>query len=102
MSPRRWVAMSCMALLTAAAIYVHALWSGEFATLLPLDEYCTSRPLGSPYVSWTWFPIRHLCHWEDGTTTDLVPAYVNPILVTSLVGAVLCMVMAVRARRRER
>ncbi len=93
--------MSCVALLVAGVIYAHGFLSGKFWTFRPISEHCSMKPLGSPSVSWNWLPLRHICHWEDGTATDLVPIYINPILVTSLVGTVVCMVMAFRARRRK-
>jgi hypothetical protein len=91
-----------MALLVAGTVYIHGFWSGKFLTFRALSESCSSKPLGDPSVSWTWLPLRHICHWEDGTTSDLVPAYVNPALVIAMVTAVVCMVMAVRAHRRKR
>ncbi|MFG1960781.1 hypothetical protein [Nonomuraea sp. NPDC049028] len=61
--------------------------------MAPTSEYRVGKPLGDPSISWTWFPLRHLCHWWDGTTTDLVYGYVNPLVILLIVGALTGTVM---------
>ncbi|NEB04489.1 hypothetical protein [Streptomyces sp. SID13726] len=48
------------------------------------------------------FPLSHVCRWSDGTTVDLVPAAINPLLYACLAGTALCSVLAVRATVRRR
>ncbi|MFF3671925.1 hypothetical protein [Microtetraspora malaysiensis] len=90
------------ALLVAGVFYVHGIWEGRFLELRPTSEYCADKPLAFPATSWTWLPLTHQCRWSDGTTTDLVPAYVNPVVYACLALVLACIVMAVRAARRNR
>ncbi|WP_019886568.1 hypothetical protein [Streptomyces purpureus] len=48
------------------------------------------------------FPLSHLCTWPDGTRVELVPGWANPLLIASLVGAVVCAGTAVRAGAKAR
>ena len=88
-----------LAMVVAAVIYLHGFWAGDFYTFRATSEYCFDKPLAFPATSWTWLPLRHMCNWDDGTSTDLVPVYVNPILFVCLAAAVICMVPAIRAAR---
>ena len=90
-----------LAMIVAAITYFHGFWTGHFLDLRATDEYCFDKPLASPPTSSTWLPLRHLCNWDDGTSTDLVPVYVNPILFVCLAATVICMVLAIRAARGE-
>ncbi len=90
------------ALLVAGVSYVHGVLAGRFLELRPTSEYCADKPLGSPATSWTWLLLTHRCRWSDGTTTDLVPAYVNPVVYACLALALTCTVVAVRTARRNR
>jgi hypothetical protein len=48
-------------------------------------------------------PLRSVCRWEDGSTLDLVPAYVNPgILMCAVVSVTAVVVIQVRNRRLGR
>ncbi|MEU6715026.1 hypothetical protein ABZ897_26480 [Nonomuraea sp. NPDC046802] len=100
MNSSRWTALAIVAGLAAVVVYLHGLWTGYFFALLPLNEYCVGK-LADPGSSSTWFPLRHLCHWQDGTTSDLVPAYVNPLLIIFLVMTIASTVMAIRTARQE-
>ncbi|MFC4008584.1 hypothetical protein ACFOY2_15240 [Nonomuraea purpurea] len=100
MRTSQWTAMAFGAGLAAVVVYLYGLWAGDFLVLLPLSEYCVGK-LADPGVSLTWFPLRHLCHWQDGTTSDLVPAYVNPLLIIFLVITVTGIVMAIRTALRK-
>lgn len=95
----RW---ALLALLVGAIAYGYGFWSGRFLDLGPTSGYCPAKPLAFPATTWTWFPLTDRCHYTDGSTTELVPVYVNPILFTSLAAAVVCVVLAVRAARRDR
>lgn len=64
------------------------MWAGHFFDLRATSEFCSEKPLAFPATSWTWVPLRYLCRWSDGTTTDLVPSHVNPAAAIYLVAAV--------------
>lgn len=91
----------CLALILATVTYIYGVWTGHFFELRATDEYCADKPLASPPTSWTWFPLKHLCRWNDGTSTSLVPAYVNPLLFACLATALVCMTLAIREFRRN-
>jgi hypothetical protein len=91
------------ALLTAVAVttYAHGVWVGRFLELRATNEYCDDRPLAFPATDWSWVPLRHHCRWADGSRTDLVPAYVNPLVGVALLGALICVVCAIRIAGRR-
>lgn len=53
-------------------------------------------------VSRTLLPVSVLCEFSGGTRVELVPAWVNPLLVLSLVGAAGCAAGSVRAASAAR
>ncbi|MGW3603986.1 hypothetical protein [Micromonospora sp. NPDC005161] len=83
----------------AVIVYLHGVWAGHFIDLRATSEYCSAKPLASTPTSTDWLPLRHLCRYNDGTTADLVPAYVNPIAFLCLAVAVVCTALAVRSAR---
>ncbi|MET7750811.1 hypothetical protein [Micromonospora sp. NPDC005367] len=87
---------------TAGAVYLHGLWAGHFLDLRATSVYCPAKPLDSTATSADWMPLRHQCRYADGTTTDLVPAYVNPLLFLCLAVTVSCTALALRSARRLR
>ncbi|MEV0410082.1 hypothetical protein AB0I68_04520 [Streptomyces sp. NPDC050448] len=46
------------------------------------------------------FPVSTVCTFPDGIRVQVVPGWVNPLLVGSLAGVAACAVVAVRVRRR--
>ncbi|MFE0351217.1 hypothetical protein [Streptomyces griseoluteus] len=48
-------------------------------------------------ITESFFPLSKECRWTDGTTVDLVPAWINALLWAGLAGVVLYSVLAVRA-----
>jgi hypothetical protein len=102
-TPGNLLLRSFLALAAAGVTYIYGFWTGQFLSLAPTSEMCTApRPRGTPPMSWTLFPLSNQCRWADGTSTDLVPWYVNPILFVCLATAVVCVVLAIRAARRHR
>lgn len=73
----------------------------------PADEVCADWTGKDPdaYVGLqeTRFPRSFVCRWTDGTTTDLIPAWVNPVLFLAIAGVAGCLgaasVIAVRRAR---
>ncbi|MEV6690771.1 hypothetical protein AB0M35_04765 [Micromonospora sp. NPDC051196] len=84
----------------AVVTYLHGLWVSHLLDLRATSEYCAAKPLASTATSADWLPLRHLCHYADGTTTDLVPAYVNPTVFLCLGITVMSTALALRSRSR--
>ncbi|PYC71929.1 hypothetical protein C7C45_09840 [Micromonospora arborensis] len=85
----------------AIVVYLHGVWTGHLIDLRAVSEFCPAKPLASTSTSVDVLPLRHLCHYADGTTNDLVPAYVNPIVFLCLALGVTCTALAVRSARRQ-
>lgn len=100
--PTQFVIGTLMAPLAAALVYLHGLWVGHFLDLRGVSEYCSAKPLAYPATSWGYLPLRHLCRYDDGTTEDLVPGYVNPIIVLCLAFGMACTVLTLRSARSFR
>lgn len=88
-----------LSFLIAPIIYAHGILSGHFLDFRAREEYCGEGLPDGPPTSWSWIPLRHLCKWSDGSSTELVPPYVNPILAACLILTVTFIVLAGRARR---
>ncbi|MFI6233051.1 hypothetical protein ACIBD9_05785 [Micromonospora sp. NPDC050784] len=84
----------------AVVVYLHGVWVGHFLDLRATSEFCPAKPLASTPTSTDLLPLRYSCHYADGTTSDLVPAYVNPVVILCLAAGVACMALAVRSARR--
>ncbi|MEV0004577.1 hypothetical protein AB0H28_20165 [Micromonospora sp. NPDC050980] len=85
----------------AVVVYLHGLWAGHFLDLRAASEYCPARSSAPTSTSFDWLPLRHLCRYADGTNTNLVPAYVNPIVFLCLAMGVVCTALALRSARRQ-
>ena len=94
--------VAALAFGVAVATYLHGVWVGHLLDLRSVDEFCVGKPRAIPSTSETAFPLRHLCNWADGTTTNLVPVYVNVLLVFCLVVIVGCIGLAIFTARRMR
>ncbi|WP_326825847.1 hypothetical protein [Streptosporangium sp. NBC_01756] len=88
-----------LSFLIAPIIYAHGIWSGHFLDLRAREEYCGEGLPDEPPTSWSWIPLRHLCKWRDGSSTELVPPYVNPILAACLILTITFIVLAWKAKR---
>ncbi|MBO2464142.1 hypothetical protein [Actinomadura violacea] len=80
----------------AAVVYAWALFEAPFIDPRSAGEYCAGRPPASPPIEEHWFPPAFRCNWDDGTSTDLVPGFVTPLLVLLAAAAVAAVVAAVR------
>jgi hypothetical protein len=69
---------------------------GRLLDLSATSDRCPAKPLGTPLHS--LLPLRNVCHYADGTTTEMVHAVVNPLLFTCLVAVLIC----VRDDHRDR
>jgi hypothetical protein len=93
-----------LALLAAMGTYVVGLAEGHFFDLRSEGDFCTAKPLSrtDPFGGATVFPLSQKCRWRDGTTSDLVPSYVNPLIVVLVALGVLLLVLAAFAAVRKR
>ncbi|WP_433295605.1 hypothetical protein ACQP2F_36240 [Actinoplanes sp. CA-030573] len=89
-----------LSLIGALAAYVYAILAGHFYDLRPADEFCTGKTLASRPLEWSLFPPSQRCRWSDGTTSNLVPWYLNVLLFGLLGLAAVLTVLAIRARLR--
>jgi hypothetical protein len=48
------------------------------------------------------FPLRSTCHWSDGSSTELVPAWINWLLLTLIGTAVILFVLGLWIASRTR
>jgi hypothetical protein len=102
-NPHRHVGSMSFLLLAAALSLVYGFWAGRFLDLRPVDEYCARKPFSSyPSTSWGLFPLERSCQWSDGTSTDLVPWYVNPVMFAFLAAAVFSFALAIQAALHNR
>lgn len=90
-----------LSLIGALAAYVCAVLAGHFYDLRPADEFCTGKTLAGRPLEWTLFPPSQRCRWSDGTTSNLVPWYLNALLFALLGLAAVLTVLAIRARLRS-
>jgi hypothetical protein len=93
---------SFAAVLAAAVTYISGVWYGHFFAPLAWDEVCVAKPLNDIPSRTSWLPLSNSCVWKDGTSTELVPGFVNPLTLAFLVAAAACLVLAVLASRRHR
>jgi len=56
----------------------------------PVGEVCPDRALADhgPRITDSVFPLSNRCHWQDGTSTELVPTSANALLFIILALAV--------------
>ncbi|MFE5601309.1 hypothetical protein ACFQ8O_19240 [Streptomyces coelicoflavus] len=81
---------------TALGVYAWGLSRGFF--VLDPDQMCASRGArGGHVVTHEALPVSVRCVTEDGTGTELVPGWVNPVVVAGLVLFVLAVVQGVLA-----
>lgn len=66
----------------AGLVYAFGLSTGFY--ILDPDQMCASAAGHDPAGAWAGldfsaFPLRNTCRWNDGTTYELVPGWVNPL-----------------------
>lgn len=99
---RRWAAwtQAGIALLCAAAmVYSIGVWSGgllDFAT-----SPCLDKAPANPTYQLNLLPLTYSCRYADGSSTQSVPSYVNPVVFLCLAGALVCTGLAIRAAQRS-
>ena len=96
MSRARGLLAALAAVLTGSRVYVHGAFAGHFFDLRGTDTYCTGGALAFPATEWSWVPLRHVCRYADGTTQELVPAWVHVVIGLAVLSAGARSVLAVR------
>jgi hypothetical protein len=83
--------------LLAVVAWIVGVESGKLMSLRPAYEYCGGhvRALSSHFV-----PLTHQCLYTDGTSRELVPVWVNPLLFVSLAATLVLILLAMRAANR--
>jgi hypothetical protein len=73
------------ALFLAFVVYVYGTVRAEMFSLSSTDQICRAHPF-SEYrdLSQSLLPLSTRCYWTDGTSTQLVPPWVNPAFFTLL------------------
>ncbi len=93
LSPGILISVALTSIVYAAIAYAIGFVS-DFYVLDP-DQLCASQAgfysgtSGPSDSSWrgiddSFLPLSHLCRWNDGTTYELVPPWVNPLFFTFL------------------
>lgn len=92
------VLLACLAVLGYSA----GVWSGHFFDLAAASELCPAGPLGDPALVDGLLPLSNSCNYADGSSTDLVPAFVNPFVLGCVAAAAGCVAGAVVTARGAR
>ncbi|MGW5650970.1 hypothetical protein [Streptomyces humi] len=102
---RKWAAGALVAAVVALILYAVGALSGftqdAKVCAVRAGKGAASRPES---ITESAFPLSHVCRWGDGTSVDLVPGWLNPLLYAALTGVVVCSALAVRAalqRKKE-
>ncbi|MCU7724320.1 hypothetical protein ODJ79_11390 [Actinoplanes sp. KI2] len=83
--------------LLAVITWVVGLERGKLMSFRPADEYCGGQVKA---LSWHLIPLTHQCQLTDGTSRELVPVWVNPLVFVSLAATLVLVVLAMRAANR--
>lgn len=98
---RQWAEGVVLCACVGLPVFVFSLFVGFFP-----DEACTS-PRGRSAESLarldgTFFPRSVTCRWDDGSSTELIPMWVNPLIFASIAGVLVCTVLAGNAVIRKK
>lgn len=74
------LAGSVVSLLAGLVVYVVGAWEGHLFDLRAESTFCTSKTFAGSGGG-SFFPPSQKCRWVDGTTTELVPSFVGPVVV---------------------
>ncbi|MFG2459120.1 hypothetical protein ACGFWE_18920 [Streptomyces sp. NPDC048523] len=100
-----WTGAALLGVLLSLVVYAVGALSGftrsEESCAIQAGKGPPNRPQS---ITDGAFPVSRVCRWSDGTTVDLVPAAINPLLYACLTGVAVCSVLAVRGavkRKKE-
>ncbi len=86
-------------LCAATTVYSIGVWTSGFFDFAASP--CGGKLPANPAFQSSWLPLANSCRYADGTSTNLVPGFVIPIVFTWLAAAAICVVLAVWSASRE-
>ncbi|MFD5782981.1 hypothetical protein [Streptomyces sp. NPDC126933] len=94
-----------MALSISVAVPVYLM--GAFAGFTQAAKICGVESGKGPSnrpdsITQDLFPPSTVCGWNDGTSVDLVPSWIGPVLFVCAAAAVVCAAMALRAAVKQK
>ena len=87
--------------LALVVVAVHGVSAGRFLALLSASARCPGGPLADPAVVESAVPLSSRCMWADGTSTELVPTWVNPAIAVLLLLLLVSLVLHARTVYRR-
>lgn len=96
MSPIKLLLGAVSAFALATCCCPIGIVAGDFTVLRP-EQVCGDQVTR---LSQHLIPLSNRCIFANGTTRELVPAWVNPVVFVSLAGAVVLLILAIRAAIR--
>jgi hypothetical protein len=94
-----WLQGAGLSLCLAVLSYSAGVGSGGLFYLADIEDLCRDKPLGSPATIESLFPLHNSCHYADGTTVDLVPGLVNPLVFIFMAAAFAGLVLTIITAR---
>lgn len=95
--PALWVKVLSLSVSIGLPVYFIGLMSGFTQAPKICGVESGKGPSNRPdSITETLFPLSRVCKWTDGTTVDLVPSWVNPVLFVCAAGVALCAATAMR------
>jgi hypothetical protein len=91
--------------LTTGLVYLYGLFKGGYFVLMGADEWCEFKGMSAGVYAGhreEFLPMHWVCKAGDGSSFDLVPAWVNPVLAIGATTALACLlVVGVGLQGRE-
>ncbi|MFD9029741.1 hypothetical protein ACFVZW_01050 [Streptomyces sp. NPDC059567] len=102
-SVRTWTVGAVLSAAVTLATYALGAMSGFTQVAKICAVKAGKGPSARPdSITESGFPLSQVCHWRDGTSVDLVPAWVNPLLYAGLTAVVVCSALAVYAAAKRK
>lgn len=112
-TPSGWALLATWAVFVAVCSYGIGLFSGRLLLLRGASEICGADPgqyAAGPRqfssLTGTFLPLGNSCRYTDGTSANLVPAYINPTVLALVAVAAVCaglgVIATVRGEGRDR
>lgn len=108
MTPLGWARLGAWAVFFASCSYGIGGYRGRVLLLRGASEICGAEPVrdaaGSKQfasLAQTFLPLGNICRYTDGSSLDLVPSYVNPVVFALMVVASACCGLGLMATVRR-
>jgi hypothetical protein len=88
---------SFFALLSSLVTYVYGFLAAPFFNPTDPEKLCVGIRVRPPGTSQDLFPLSYQCLGQDGTHTELVPTWINPLIFTLVAFAVVLFALGVNA-----